>query len=119
MRKVNRSFSHSYYRRRRQLTFRIAAVLTTICISGFFGVLRFGFFSDAREEGSPVSYKYFTSILIYPGDTLTSISLRYADRHYDTLEDYMDEVRRMNHLHEDEIRAGEYLVVPYYSSHFQ
>ena len=31
----------------------------------------------------------------------------------------MDEVRRMNHLHEDEIRAGEYLVVPYYSSHFQ
>ena len=95
MRKVNRSFSHSYYRRRRQLTFRIAAVLTAICISGFFGVLRFGFFSDAREEGSPVSYKYFTSILIYPGDTLTSISLRYADRHYDTLEDYTRVVHLM------------------------
>ena len=111
----SRSYSSSYFRRRRQLRFRIAAVLTAICISGAFGVLRFGFFSDAREDAASVSYKYFTSILVYPGDTLTSIARQYVDHHYDSLEDYIEEVRVTNHLQEDEIRAGEYLIVPYYS----
>ena len=115
MRKGGRTCSYSYCRRRRQLRFRIAAVLTAICLSGAFGALGFGFLSDAQEEASPVSYKYFTSILVYPGDTLTSIARQYADQHYESIEDYIEEVRVTNHLQEDEIRAGEYLIVPYYS----
>ena len=35
---------------------------------------------------------------------------------YDGIEDYIMEVRTINHLYSDGIYAGEYLTVPYYAN---
>lgn len=80
----------------------------------------FSFLSSAKEKTAPVFYKYFSSIMVRSGDTLTSIALKYADDHYESLDAYIEEVRNTNNLMDiDDIRAGDYLIVPYYSEQFR
>ena len=80
----------------------------------------FSFLSSAKERTEPVSYKYFSSVMVRSGDTLTSIALRYADDHYESLDAYIEEVRATNNLTDiDDIRSGDYLIVPYYSEQFR
>lgn len=64
----------------------------------------------AKED----SYKYYTSILIEKGDTLWSIASEHMTPEYDRIEDYICEVRRLNHIFGDGIYAGEYLTIPCY-----
>ncbi len=106
-------------RRKRQLRRRMIIAGIILCLLMIFGVPGTVFLSRASAEEPAVSYKYYTSILVYPGDTLNSIAGTYADSHYKSLDAYIEEVRMTNHLPDDDIRAGEYLVVPYYSSDYR
>ena len=57
---------------------------------------------------------YYTSICIEEGDTLLQIAKEYMTEDYDNCYDYMDEIRRINHLSDDDlIHADCYLVIPY------
>lgn len=96
----------------------LLCLILTIFIAAFLFIS--GFLSSAKEKETSVSYKYFSSVMVRSGDTLTSIASRYADDHYESLAEYIDEVRATNNLTDiDEIRAGEYLIVPYYSQQFR
>ncbi len=66
------------------------------------------------EEISPV-YKYYTSIVVEKGDTLWNIANRHMNEDYTDIEDYIYEIKELNHLDGDSIYAGEYLMIPYYS----
>lgn len=83
------------------------------------------FFTDlfvdvyAKEDYRPRHYKYFTSLEIKSGDTLWSIASRYADEAYITVEDYIREIKAINHLPSDMIVEGHYLTVFYYSDHYK
>lgn len=95
--------------------FSLAATLIAV----FIGILTTGFLSRAQASSEPVHYKYFRSIMVYSGDTLSAISSRYIDDHYTSVQDYIDEVCEMNHLQDaDDIHAGDYLIIPYYSTDF-
>ncbi len=60
--------------------------------------------------------KYFTSVLVMPGESLDDIAKRYISIEYKDLDEYKDEVRQMNYLDYDcNIHIGEYIVVPYYA----
>lgn len=71
---------------------------------------------NACEED--ISVKYYKNICVERGETLTSIAKIYADeKHYETLDQYIEEVVYMNHLKDaDNICAGYYLIIPYYAS---
>ena len=98
-----------------QIFFSLAATLIAV----FIGILTTGFLSRAQASSEPVHYKYFRSIMVYSGDTLSAISSRYIDDHYTSVQDYIDEVCEMNHLQDaDDIHAGDYLIIPYYSTDF-
>lgn len=58
--------------------------------------------------------KYYTSIEVQAGDTLWDLAGLYASEEYDSRAEYIDEVRKLNHLAGDEITAGLYLTIPYY-----
>ena len=59
------------------------------------------------------------SIEISSGDTLWSIAEDNMDaRYYRHTADYVAEVKRMNSLDTDQIIAGSYLIIPYYSTEF-
>ena len=64
------------------------------------------------------SYKYYTSIQIEKGDTLWSIADTYMTSEYDSIQDYIREIKELNHLGPDDIHAGQYLTIPYYSGEF-
>lgn len=108
-------------KRRRQRELRRIFILTGMAI-----VLVLGFalsyhalLSHANTEIDDISYKYFTSVQIEPGDTLWSLADRYADQeHYASRDQYITEVMTMNHLSGEELSAGDYLILPYYSPDF-
>ena len=65
-------------------------------------------------ESAPM-VKYYTSVLVRQGDTVTDIANKYMSSEYKSLNEYIEEVRHMNCLTEDcKIHSGEYIIVPYY-----
>lgn len=121
MRDQDRGRQHSRYRRTKrrqrtgQLRIRMAALLAAACIF-MLGLSVSTILSRAQAAHADISCKYFASIQIQPGDTLYSIALQYADGHYQSLYAYMEEVCLTNHLTDDTLNAGDYLVIPYYST---
>ena len=86
--------------------FIVAAILIGCSISGL----------AKTSSSSECSYKYYTSITVEQGDTLWSIAGEYMTAEYSHIEDYITEIRELNHLEDDGIYAGECLTIPYYSS---
>ena len=91
-----------------------------IAIIVFLGIfLATTMLTQAQSENVPI--KYYTSITIQPGDTLSSIADRYLSeaalsKAYKNADSYIKEVCAMNHIDENTtIYAGENLYVPYYS----
>ena len=74
-------------------------------------------FGTIRTQAAPAepSYKYYTSIQIQSGETLWSIASTYMTEEYPSIDAYIEEVCSINHIAADEIHAGQYLTVPYYS----
>lgn len=118
MKAEERRIRNNRIRRTRQLRRRIFIACVTLFLSLGIG-LGCSFFSSAQDEDHAVSYKYFTSVMVQHGDTLSSIAADYMDEHYDSIDSYITEVRMTNHILDDEICAGEYLIVPYYSTEFR
>ena len=99
---------------KKQITILIITFLAVITLAILFG----SFFSKAKSNTDISEYKYYTTIEVTYGDTLTEIAQKYLDHNYDSLEEYIEEVKEMNHLKDDSIKAGQYLLVPYYSTEF-
>lgn len=81
-------------------------------VSIFFGV------SHTQAAAAEVSYKYYTSVLIDSGDTLWKIADTHLTDDYRDINAYIDEIRDINHILGDEIHAGQYLAIPYYSRQY-
>lgn len=72
-----------------------------------------------KAQGEELSFKYYTSVQVSYGESLWSIAESYRDEHYDCIQDYINEVIHINHLRDgDSVTAGQYLIVPYYSSEY-
>ena len=70
----------------------------------------------ALAHTDDILHKYYTSVIIEPGDTLWSIADEYYELGYDNHIDYIEEVLHINHLSaSDYLISGEYIVIPYYS----
>lgn len=100
------------------LSFRTLAVVFTalLIIAGVLigSSLSEGYHSDASME-EPV-YKYYTSIEITEGDTLSSIADEYINLQYQDKDSYMEEIIQLNKIDADSIHCGQYLLIPYYSN---
>lgn len=107
--------SSSIKRRRRNRFFiKLTVAMSLIfCICFTFC----GLYSYAKDTANSIpSYKYYTSIQIQEGDSLENIAACYISNEYKSLKQYIEEVQQMNHLDSDVIHAGQYLIIPYYSS---
>lgn len=73
------------------------------------------FRSSAKDDSVVASCKYYKSITVSNNDTLWSIAEEYMDAgHYDSVNEYINEVIRMNSLPNDTICYGQNLIIPYY-----
>lgn len=91
-----------------------AAAFSAICMIIICTTLCSSLRSNANN-----GFKYYTSIIVQPGETLWELADQYMDyENYKDKQSYISEVMSINHLEEDMICAGQMLVVPYYSSEY-
>lgn len=106
--------------RQRAIRRRCMMVLMTVCLIMACAVSYHSIKSSAHTADEELNFKYYTSITVAYGDTLWDIADEYIDyEQYDNKEVYLAEVRNINHLDEElSIRAGQSLILPYYSNEF-
>ncbi len=77
----------------------------------------FIFFSNkATAENENEVYTYYTSYEIQPGDTLWSIADQYTSAENSDKEQFISNLKENNHMLDDEITAGNYLIIEYKSA---
>lgn len=111
------------YRRkcRRERELRRMFILTGLAVALVlaFALSYHALLTHANTGLEDISYKYYTSVQVQPGDTLWGLADKYADsEHYASQEQYIEEVMGTNHLTGEDICAGSYLILPYYSTEF-
>lgn len=114
-----RRIRNNRIRRQREMRKNFLMFIMTVCLIITCSVSLNGFRSNAKDDSIKTSYKYYKSITIDKNDTLWSIAEEYMDdEHYDSVTDYINEVKNMNSLMDDEIQYGEHIVIPYYDDAF-
>lgn len=108
------------YIRNRKYIVIAAAILTAIVI-----VIPVAFAIRSHavsvDECDTVYYRYTAMYRVSAGDTLTSIAEQYMDDvHYDSVSDYVKELRQMNGMYgDDKLKSGELIAVTYYSTEYK
>lgn len=100
--------------KRKKMIGRLSVFAACFCMMLIFAFLMFGKVKAGEPE---VHYeKVYTTITVETNETLWTIADRY-DFKYDSKYDYIEEVVFINNLKDsNDIKSGETLVVPYYSS---
>ena len=79
-----------------------------------------GLVTNARSTNDSPEYKYFMSYEVEQGDSLWAIASEYYDTHYESVEDYIDEICIINSISpETRLIAGNHIIIPYYSFDFK
>lgn len=107
-------------RRKQQIRRRVFTMIATICVIVFCAVSYQGIRSLASSGEEQLKFKYYTQVTVAYGETLWDLSENYIDyEEYKDKNEYIEEVQSINHLAEEgTIRAGQTLIVPYYSYYF-
>ena len=107
-------------KRRKQLQRRICTMMATICMIVVCAVAFHGIRSMASNGEDQLKFKYYTQVTLAYGETLWDLSDSYIDyEEYKDKNEYIAEVQSINHLTEEgSVRAGQTLIVPYYSYDF-
>lgn len=106
-------------RRKQEMRKNFLLFLMTVCLIVTCSISMSTFRSSAKDDSVKTSYKYYKSITVSRNDTLWSIAEEYMDDdHYDSVNDYINEVIRINTLSDDTICYGQNLIIPYYDDVF-
>ena len=107
-------------KRRKQIERRIYTMIATICMIVVCAVSFHGIRSVASNGENQLKFKYYTQVTVAYGETLWDLSDSYIDyEEYKDKNAYIAEVRSINHLSDENgVRAGQTLIVPYYSYDF-
>lgn len=115
LREYKRSIRRRRERRMRILSMVMAVWAILICVLSYHSLI-----SSAKNDTEDIMFKYYTSVTVEAGDNLWNIANQYVDYHqYKDKDTYIAEVCSINNLDDAaEIRAGQRLIVPYYSAEF-
>lgn len=105
-------------RRQRELRKNVFLFIVSVAAALSISLLACSFLSNAKDYAAPTEYKYYASIPVASGDTLWSIAQSHMGTHYESVEDYVSELKIINSLKEEKITTGMYLIIPYYSTEF-
>lgn len=108
-------------RRQREVRNKIILAAIAFVVILFFAFSYNVITSQANEDTSDITYKYFTSFEVEQGDSLWSIAKDHIDySHYDDIQDYIDEVVDINNLESSaSIKSGQCIIIPYFSNIYQ
>lgn len=110
---------HGVSKRRRPVYLKklFICMISIVMIAGSSVVFGSNFASaQDNDYTAEVEHKYYKSIELEYGDTLWAIAEEYADDHYESIEEYIYELKLINDLESDNIQEGKHLTVAYYDS---
>lgn len=111
-----RRIRNNRIRRSRELRKNFLLFVMTLCLIVTTSVAVGSFRSNAKNDPAKETYRYYKSITVSERDTLWTIAERYMDEmHYDSIQDYINDVMYINNLKNDAIYADAHLIVPYYA----
>lgn len=99
--------------KRRMRNMVVVVLMVLAFLSGFFGHTLLS--AHAEEEYVRPLNRYYTSIQLRKGDSLWNIAERYREGSGYTPKEYIEELKRMNGLEDEQIHYGEYLTVVYFA----
>ena len=103
-------------RRRRQLLKRALITLMSMIALSFLITMMFSVKVKASEQDEVHYFKYYKSEVVSAKDTLWDYAVIYSrDEDY---QNYINEVKRMNHLESDDLVIGMNIILPYYSTEY-
>ena len=111
MKKVNKYRVANFSRRQNsKVKIRLfgCIALAFILLSGSMFVIH------SSAKGEHTYSKCYTSVKVQNGDSLWNIAKKYKTPASSDIQENIDEIKRINHIQGDEIKAGDYLTVPYY-----
>ena len=86
------------------------AIIICILIAIISLILLFNVTSSAKNTYTAETY--YSNVYVNSGDTLWDIATENYSVEYGDFDDFLDEIRTLNHLSNDKIHSGEYIVVP-------
>ena len=92
------------------------ASMLLICLATV-AVLRFT--SVNANADVPERYKYYTNVYVDRDTTLWGVAQEYISDEYASARAYMEEVKSINHLPDDQLIYGTTICVPYYSDEYR
>ncbi len=98
-------------RRRIQRNRRIASICAMVVLSLTVSILFHNFGAQAER---PQTYKYYAEVRVESGDTLWDIAMQYMTEEYRSVNEYIREIKKINHLGAT-LQYGQILTIPYYS----
>ncbi len=101
--------------KKRNSNHRVVFNLVVIIVLAIAIMCSVGFVVSAKSDKSSSDINsYYQSIRVESGDTLWSIATEYCP---DTQEisDYIDEIKSINSIKNDTIKAGDYIIVSVYT----
>lgn len=110
---VNGARRSSSKRRRKVYLNKLFLCAAAVLLAFGIGIFGIGQLADAHEEPARNNDSCYKSIEIKTGDTLWEIAEEYRTADYDSVYDYINELKAINGLMSDDIQAGQYLTVVY------
>ena len=116
--KISRKANDSLNQRARKVMIqkRVIAIAGILIVSLLI-LLESSIRTFASSRDNKPLYKYYTSIQIEKGDSLWTLSDKYIVDGVYSKDDFIKETSELNHLtNQDELHAGDYLTIAYYST---
>lgn len=111
-------FARQKARQRREARLRFALSILGVLAIFAITIGALSVKGKAQSENGQ-KYKYYTSVQLEYGDTLWAVADRYMDSEFYNHVSYIEEVKSINHIHdEDDVKAGKMLIIPYYSTDY-
>ena len=109
---------------RRQRIVRRQIFLLSLTVALFIFTISFIFASlmaDAQTETYQPEFKYYKTVTVHSNETMWDIaSANYSEDHYSDINDYINEICSINSIgNANSLKAGEALVIPYFSKNFK
>ena len=111
--KANESLRKREVAVRRQKGILAIAIIVVVALGILLGTSMNALASSDKDIAS--YNKYYVSIRVESGDTLWTIADEYVDGFNIEKSEYIEEVCQINEISKNDIHAGDYIVVPYYS----
>ena len=124
-----RYFSESEIRiqknkKRRQKIYRRQVLMVSLAVACLMFMIIFitsTLLTNAQSDNMEFEYKYYKTVTVHADDTMWDItSANYSADHYKDMNGYINEICNINSISDrDNLKAGEALIVPYYSTEFK